>query len=590
MLREIHRLIDETVELTGAPPPASLDATAPTLDEALLALPGGEEPYIVGLIGGKNVGKSSLVNALVGHEITAGSAHGPGTERVIAYAHQAQAAALRELLEREVPGRYEIVSHASESLQRQVLLDLPDFDSHFEEHIEVTRRMLRHMLYPVWLQSVEKYADRQARELLLKVTAGNAPHNFIFVLNKIDQLVAREGEAAAQALREDYATRLARTLKLDAPPAVWMISAVQPDRWDLPALRERLGRQKSVAAVSESKQLALRQHAGSLLGWLETQHLPERLARLSRIEEQAHDEVMQRVAGPVVEQVVPRLVEDRALRWSVADEVMQRRVARWPIVSILHVLLDPVLAAIRWRVPYGQHWAFEGAETLVGQHLDRLAEPLQASLQTTFARLQQSSPLISRLYARRHLWEGPAAQSAAVELRHNLTAAIEHRREEALSQLASGGGAAGWLLRVLLTVGALLWFPIVQPVLEAYLAPGAAVNLGLLLVQVFGVTYLLKNVGFLAAYFVALWLMIRWRSHQAADRWIDRWRRADPLNPEQSLSGQVLEWAQRLLDPIRRAREQTHDLITRVEAIRRKLPPPPARRESPPEPAALARV
>ena len=40
--------------------------------------------YIVGLIGGKDVGKSSFVNALVGRPITEQSSHGPGTEAVIA--------------------------------------------------------------------------------------------------------------------------------------------------------------------------------------------------------------------------------------------------------------------------------------------------------------------------------------------------------------------------------------------------------------------------------------------------------------------------------------------------------------------------
>jgi len=52
--------------------------------------------YLVGLIGGKDVGKSALVNALAGRDITATSAYGPGTEGVIAYAHVSQEKALRE--------------------------------------------------------------------------------------------------------------------------------------------------------------------------------------------------------------------------------------------------------------------------------------------------------------------------------------------------------------------------------------------------------------------------------------------------------------------------------------------------------------
>src|SRR5690606_26782074 len=46
---------------------------------------------------------------------------------------------------------------------------------------------------PVWMQSVEKYADRQVQELLRQVAAGNDPGNFVFVLNKVDQLGEETG-------------------------------------------------------------------------------------------------------------------------------------------------------------------------------------------------------------------------------------------------------------------------------------------------------------------------------------------------------------------------------------------------------------
>ena len=142
---------------------------------------------------------------------------------------------MQQLLEREAPGRYEIVSHAVESLQRQVLLDLPDIDSQYSDHIEITRRMLRHMLFPIWMQSVEKYADQQPQKLLAAVAAGNDPANFLFCLNKCDQL---GGESGAE-LRDDYASRIARVLGQAAPPKVFLISAIQPAAFDLPALRRR---------------------------------------------------------------------------------------------------------------------------------------------------------------------------------------------------------------------------------------------------------------------------------------------------------------------------------------------------------------
>src|SRR5436305_440264 len=142
MSPELDQLVSDVAELTGVAKPVWLEDDAPVLTDA------GGPFYLIGLIGGKDVGKSAFVNALVGQEITARTSYGPGTEKVIAYAHAEQARPLRELLEREVPARYVIIEHNIPRLLRQVLLDLPDIDSHWGDHVATTRRMLRHMLFP----------------------------------------------------------------------------------------------------------------------------------------------------------------------------------------------------------------------------------------------------------------------------------------------------------------------------------------------------------------------------------------------------------------------------------------------------------
>src|SRR4051812_35726358 len=235
MTPAVEQLVREAVELTGADVPELLHDDAPVLADDALRSRDGEDGafYLVGLIGGKDVGKSALVNALAGRAITSITSHGPGTEIAVAYAHAAQEPALRELLEREVPGQYRIVTHDIPSLKRQVLLDLPDIDSHWQSHPLVTRAMLRHMLFPVWIVSIEKYADRQPQEMLRKVAAGNAPENFVFCLNKVDQ-VERSGvredspgvSPPAAEIRDDYATRIAKTLGLSNVPRVFLISAI----------------------------------------------------------------------------------------------------------------------------------------------------------------------------------------------------------------------------------------------------------------------------------------------------------------------------------------------------------------------------
>src|SRR5216110_1639773 len=107
----IQQLVSEVAQVTGAELPAVMDDDAPVLrDEAMASAESDASFYLVGLIGGKEVGKSALVNALVGEPITQSTSFGPGTEQVVAYVHQSHAAAIKALLEREAPGRYRIVA------------------------------------------------------------------------------------------------------------------------------------------------------------------------------------------------------------------------------------------------------------------------------------------------------------------------------------------------------------------------------------------------------------------------------------------------------------------------------------------------
>jgi GTPase Era involved in 16S rRNA processing len=280
MRADLREVVEQLVELTGAAAPEVLGPEAAAPDAQALARQAEEGFYLIGIIGGKEVGKSALVNALVGQPITRPTSWGEGTQQVVAYAHAAHEPALQALLEREVGGRFQLVTHAIDALRRCVLLDLPDMDSHWRQHIEITRRMLRHMLYPVWMQSVEKYADVRAQELLKEVSAGNAPENFVFVLNKVDQV----GDAGAVAeLAEDYARRLGAVLKLARAPRVYAISAVAADSHDLPELRRTLLRERSEQVVNQSIALAERRAADSVLEWVRDRQLPVLIERTDRL-------------------------------------------------------------------------------------------------------------------------------------------------------------------------------------------------------------------------------------------------------------------------------------------------------------------
>jgi hypothetical protein len=591
MTPAVEQLVRETMEVTGAPRPALMEEDAPVLSEDALSLSDDRPFYLVGLIGGKDVGKSALVNALAGRSITPSSSYGPGTEGVIAYAHVSQTDALRELLEREVPGQFRIVTHEIPSLRRLVLLDLPDIDSHFASHLQVTRTMLRHMLFPIWIVSVEKYADRQPQQMLLKVAAGNAPDNFVFCLNKIDQLTgfrvqgaernSRGGDGnpwepdpdAAAELRDDFAGRLQRTLSLSEPPRVYMISATHPEAFDLPELRETLIRERSTQDVRKSQELAARRQDRSLLAWLDGQQLPVRAQRLVRLQQDAEDMAAQRIGGPLLEEVIPRLLDDPSTRGAMADEILTERVARWPVVRLVHTLLAPLFVLLRGATSRNAA-PLQTPQGLVDIAMRETGYSASDLVQTTFAQLRRSQPTFGELYAHNRLWEQMSADLAAAELRRTLGATVQRQRDAARQRLTRGH-RYGTLFRWLLTIGAVLCFPFIQPVLHGLLAAPDIVHsfrqVAMLAVEVLGVNYLLSSVGFLVIYFVALWLALRWNTQRRVARLMGTWQTSAPADPSLNLPTQTLQWIDGLLAPLRQARERMESLATRAAHMREQV-------------------
>ena len=572
MTPELEQLVRDTIQATGAAAPELMSEAGPTLLDAVLT-EAADGFYLVGFIGGKDVGKSALVNAMVGRPITESSNFGAGTEGVTAYAHEAQAAAVTALLEAEVPGQYKVVTHRVPSLVRQVLVDLPDVDSHYAGHVEVTRRMLRHMLFPLWVQSVEKYADRQPQELLRQVSAGNAAANFLFCLNKADQLDRMSGgdPNAPAELREDFAERIGRTLGVP-PPRVWLLSATQPEAFDLPALKVQLNQQRSDADVKQGRALARQQQDRSLGAWLAKQDLAGRAERLGRLQHEAEELLADRVGTPLIERSLPALADDPSARLALTDEVMAGRTARWPLVNLVHGALTPVLAVVRRNVGVTRVASLPDAEAVVDAHLRPAGVPVATLVRGTFAQLQQTYPQVSDLYAGRRLWEDEPADAAAARLRTALTDAVARQRAEVRQRVGSSGSIFA-PVRWVLTFGAVLWFPFVQPAIDRLTDRREGVDWNLLhdahvvedlAVHVISVNDLLQSLTFLLMYFLVLWAVLRWDTQRRVGRWTARWR-ADATS-DLSLTGQTVAWLDDLLRPIRAAKDRAEGLAARAAA------------------------
>jgi hypothetical protein len=564
MSHSTDQLVEQIQTLTGAAPPSVLDADSPALSEKSPDAP----LYLIGLIGGKEVGKSALVNALAGAKITEETSHGPGTQQAIAYVHHSQAAEVKNLLDHAIPGKYRLVPHHHEHLLRQVLLDLPDIDSRFAEHIQVTRAMLRHMLFPIWVQSIEKYADAQPQKLLAGVAAGNDPGNFLFCLNKADQLPDR---AQADDLRADYARRLAAVLGLAEPPGVFIVSAQQPENFDFPRLSQLLSRQKTPQAVQDSRRLAGRTRTRSILAWIDRQNLPARAAALARLDEQASELLHERLGVPLIESTVAGILSDGAYRAVMTDAAFELRVARWPIVNVLHALLSPLLAVIRKNSAASY---FGGAQSLVDAHLSNL-RPLPESIQSTFAQLHQSNPTLSSLYEARKLWNDLESAAAAARLRAELIQTVERQRELITQNLSGRRGFLTPLFRFLLTIGALIWFPFVQPLVQASISHGTPLrnlaDASVTLIKIFGAPWILMNAALLIVWYLALWALLRWDVRRRVDRLLKKWKTAQHPDPALNLATCTIDWIDDLLQPIRSAKSTIENLVTDAHALRTEL-------------------
>ncbi len=555
MTPDLQQLVRETIDLTGAAGPGLLEAHAVALRTEPAA-----PFYVIGLIGGKDVGKSSIVNTLVGKEIALVTSFGEGTARVTAYAHESVAEPLRAMLEHDVPGQFTIVPHQQPALRRQVLLDLPDIDSRFQSHLALTRTMLRRMLYPIWVQSIEKYADQQPQKMLKEVAEGNSPRNFLFCLSKADQL---RDPTAGEELRNDFAGRIGRTLSLAEAPEVFVISARVPAQFDLAKLQSRLSRERSERDVDRSLEHASEQQSQTLLTWLDQQDLPSRAARAGRLAEDAKLLLNDRVGSILLEESIPKIAGDPLQRAGIAGEVFERRIDRWPIVRLLNLVLSPAVTLAETLVRGRSTGAALQADR--AEQIEPMVRPLASELQAAMAHLRQAQPTVAALYEHDKLWEQMNAELAVGRLRDRLAETVTQQRIQATKQL-SKCNSINAIVRWIATIGAALWFPLIQPILAIVLGQSltwSGIDLARLVVSLLSGQKLLEDATFLLLWFTLLWLLVRYRTFRQVKRWLTH-TGTGPLD----LTATAITWMDELTEPLHRQQQRFEQLAERTKAAK----------------------
>lgn len=157
------------------------------------------ETVVVALAGGTGSGKSSLLNALAGSEVTEVGAVRPTTADPTAWIPANPEPGLVRLLD-ELGIDRRIGHDGPLSL---ALVDLPDYDSVEFEHRATVERLVPRVDAIVWVLDPQKYSDRALHHDYL-VPLADYEDQFLFVLNQADRL----DEQGTEAVLTDLETRL----------------------------------------------------------------------------------------------------------------------------------------------------------------------------------------------------------------------------------------------------------------------------------------------------------------------------------------------------------------------------------------------
>jgi len=599
----LARLNRELAELFARPPVAMQQGAS---------LRNRDDLVVCAVLAGKDAGKSTLINALAGAEISVDrEVVGRGTYQPIAYVHREAADALHR---RFAPSdarhlACHAVTHDVSMLRNLVLLDLPDIDSVFHEHLDTVARAVERVDRVVWVFDPKKGDDRALGDI--RPSVARDPASVFCVLNKLDLTLRDETNG-------------------DSPARFWSRVNQWFDRClssvDLPvaadhrfALAARfVAAQEFAAAVTESwtgsrtgvltdaeqaflRDLARRAEAefdrlrNSLLAPLtaveirrlnqdnETAELAANLEALRAhydLEGALHhlDTLLADVStacdrefdGDYRSTVSRRLARVGRSDVDLARDVMARRVERWPVLPVLYW---PLRGVTHWL---GARLAGGGAGRNVPPAADLLrvrgwsaahrAESVHAQAQTALRRLPES-------LAGHIRW--PSAASLTAGLEGRVCERLENADEDVLASCLAGLPRPGILARGFVWF-VLIWFPLLQPLLRAgleLLNKGAVVGslaAGLTVVTALGAGGLMKGFGASLAVLLFMLAVLYARSV----RLVQRVRRETGLGPS---SGDVEPPALSDIDAmvdeeiLRPLAEPAQELAKRVDLYRHRL-------------------
>jgi hypothetical protein len=557
--RELADVCSELTRLTGTAAPP-LDLLEPEVATAPL--------FVYGIVGGKDVGKTTLINALAGSSISYEHHEvGPGTHTPVVYVHHDDAPLLRQRLGSDAGLEFQIVTHDREVLRHVVLVDLPDFDSkrNLPDHARRAAAFKPHLDAFVWVTTVRKIDHPE----LLRQMQSVAPkkENFLCVVTFADEVV-ESGKDSLDGLRKICLDKVHRLYFADYPVEnLFAICTLEKQTYDFPSLERRLIRRHSIEEIAERRQRnALRSSLAAIGQLTEHYRLDESLVSLGQllVELPKHcSENMPESYWAAVSDRVGRL--DGPYR-RLASRLFAHRIWNWPILSALLFPLSAVVSYLGGRLFFeaGSRWSdYHQLKEILhvdGLGIDVRVRRVASELRARFLRLHQqfNEYLVVDL-------------DCDIELDrwHGWLDANDRKVFEGLQQRYTRPG----LLRRWIVYVPLLWFPLVQPVLQDYLGQreltnsGLVKGIGLTIVSLLSAGYLLRSAAVLLIVY-SCWLLWFYASsaRQVARQRLSGFAALRQSTLEPSLQSQLASPYELLSDALR----QLHDRLARQSDLLRE--------------------
>jgi 50S ribosome-binding GTPase len=204
------------------------------------------DAYVLALVGGTGVGKSSLLNALAGVDVSPASARRPTTSDPIAWVPAAEVGSLAPLL--EWLDVREVREHDGAGLASVAILDLPDMDSIETAHRERVEALLPRVDAVAWVTDLEKYHDAVLHDTFLRTWVPRLDRQAVIV-NKADRLAKDD----RPRIRRDLEADLGRRLLPSDRPAVPVLMTTAVEERDLEEFRVWLADGAAAKAVVRAR-------------------------------------------------------------------------------------------------------------------------------------------------------------------------------------------------------------------------------------------------------------------------------------------------------------------------------------------------